>query len=83
MLFVIMLVSVLLLVNIVESNFIGLLSELKVEKGEDVVCVSFFCYFGVLIMFFFVIVVMLVVVFLIFFLLFIVGFIVVEKRSFG
>lgn len=50
-LFAIMAVSVLSLSSILESNFIGLLSELKAEKGEDAVRGSFLRYFGAAILF--------------------------------
>ena len=45
-LFAIMSVSVLSLASILESNFIGLLSELKAENGENAVRASFFRFFG-------------------------------------
>ena len=45
-LFAIMSVSVLSLANILESNFIGLLSEMKADHGEDAMRSSFVRYFG-------------------------------------
>lgn len=55
-LFAIMAISVLSLSSILESNFIGLLSELKSEKDEDAVRGSFICYFGAAILFSFLVV---------------------------
>ncbi|RYF35321.1 MAG: hypothetical protein EOO38_28970, partial [Cytophagaceae bacterium] len=55
-LFAIMAVSVLSLSSILENNFIGLLSELRTEKGEDAVRSSFLRYFGSSIVFSFLVI---------------------------
>lgn len=62
-LFAIMAVSVMSLSNILESNFIGLLSELKTEKGEGAVRGSFIRYFGAAVLFSFLVTALLVTVF--------------------
>lgn len=58
-LFAIMAVSVLSLSSILESNFIGLLSELKATRGESAVRSSFIPYFGASILFSFIVVALL------------------------
>lgn len=80
-LFAIMSVSVLSLAAILESNFIGLLSELKAEHGEEAVRGSFLRFFGASLLFSTLVVTLLVAVFPLLSLPFTAGFASAEKAS--
>ncbi len=80
-LFAIMSVSVLSLANILESNFIGLLSELKAEEGENAVRGSFVPYSGASVLFSVLVITLLVAAFPVLSLPFTAGFAAGERAS--